>query len=138
MMVIKGARRAFKGGHGLSSWVLSGWDLERWNSASAIWLINLMSSSPTLTRASVLVPPPPCSQAGTPRATRICWCLHAPPPTPTNTKLGGRGVGEYLGALLLWSGHFTSLGSRSLPLFFPPDHFYSVSSSVTALWFLWT
>ena len=61
-----------------------------------------------------------------------------PPPTPTNTKLGGRGVGEYLGALLFWSGHFTSLGSRSLPLFFPPDHFYSVSSSVTALWFLWT
>ena len=60
------------------------------------------------------------------------------PASPTRTtKLGERGVGEYLGALLFWSGHFTSLGSRSLPLFFPPDHSYSVSSSVTALCFLW-
>ena len=85
----QGARRAFKGGHGLSSWVLSGWDLERWNSASALWLINSTASSPTLPQASALVPPPPCSPAGTPRATRICRCPHGSLQHQTGRKRGG-------------------------------------------------
>lgn len=141
-MAVMGVGGASKVGHGLSYWVCYGWDLERGNSENAIWLINLTSDSPTLTRAICLdISHFP---SGTLRACKYLLAAHCSPPAP-NREGSGRVVfrdpnpESHLVHSFFWRGHFISLGCRSvLVYFFPPlNHFYSLSSSVTASCFYW-
>lgn len=137
----RGPKRDFKGGRGFSLWVCSGWHLERWNSANAIWLVNLMSNSPTLTRASALIPPP--FPVGTLRAEKICWCLlMAPHRHQTGRKRGGWDLETHVlnlvSPLLFLAWTFYSLGLYIIAYnFFLQIIFYSLSSSVTASCFYW-
>lgn len=115
--------------------------MERGNSENAIWLINLTSDSPTLTRAICLdISHFP---SGTLRACKYLLAACRSPPAPN--REGKESVvfwdpnpESHLVHSFFWRGHFISLGCRSvLVFFFPSNHFYSLSSSVTASCFYW-